>query len=260
MRPEIKNYFTERYPRWLEYANYHADTNGMPGEGEELLNECLSQLLAKYTDEDIERMYHNRGRGGKENKYRGLDYNLLKIIKLNAKMPQAPYRWKYHQNRFRGVFFEEFTGDERKEQPDKDPPEQDPFPLLSMRNEQVREFIQSGLLSPEEIQGFSHYFYGRYKTDIQQYKPIKNRTIFYLKAIKKMKQQAATDSVTEPITQAILRLSRSQRFVATLIYLHGLRAPDLQAAGLTCCKDLINPTKQRLKMLTSKIIDNERIN
>lgn len=87
--PEISNYLNTRYYRYLDYAQYHASRVGIPDESLDILNEVLLSLLEK-PEEKIVSLYNEKKDG-----YTGLDFFVLRMIRLNVISPTSPYRHKY---------------------------------------------------------------------------------------------------------------------------------------------------------------------
>lgn len=90
----IDNYITMRYDRWLDYAQYQCERQGMPDEAVDVLNEVLESVLKK--DEEIIMGLYNRQ--GKQ--YRELDYFILRMIATYTSSDTAPYRHRYHHRMF----------------------------------------------------------------------------------------------------------------------------------------------------------------
>ena len=89
MQTTINKYITERYPRWLDHAEYHCSLKGISDEAIDILNEVMVDLLKK----DIRKLtslYIEQ-----KDKYRGLDFYVLRMIKLNVYSPTSPYQSRY---------------------------------------------------------------------------------------------------------------------------------------------------------------------
>lgn len=88
----IHNYISQRYFRWLDYAQYHCSHAGIVDEAIDVLNEVLAMLIEKYNShrDYIIRLYES-----KKGQYRELDFFVLQMIKLNIQSPTSPYRHKY---------------------------------------------------------------------------------------------------------------------------------------------------------------------
>lgn len=88
----IHNYISERYFRWLDYAQYHCSHAEIVDEAIDVLNEVLAMLIEKYNShrDYIIRLYES-----KKGQYRELDFFVLQMIKLNIQSPTSPYRHKY---------------------------------------------------------------------------------------------------------------------------------------------------------------------
>lgn len=89
-RQTIYNYITIRYDRWLDYAKYQCERQGVPDEAVDVLNEVLENVLHK--DEGIIMGLYDR----KSKQYRELDYFILRMISTYSSSDTAPYRHKYH--------------------------------------------------------------------------------------------------------------------------------------------------------------------
>jgi len=88
----IRNYISRRYPRFAEYAEYHASLAGLDQQGPDVLHEVLISILLK--DED--RLFNLYGTKKKDG-YREIDYYILRMIKLNCHSMTSPYRYKIRQ-------------------------------------------------------------------------------------------------------------------------------------------------------------------
>ena len=86
---EINNYISKRYDRWLDYAIYHCNRNGMADEAVDVLNEVLLSLLQK-SDTMLRQLL-----SAKKKDYTDLDFFVLKMIKLNITSSTSPYQSKY---------------------------------------------------------------------------------------------------------------------------------------------------------------------
>lgn len=86
---ELREYIRKRYDRWLDYSTYHCTCAGIDGEGVDVLNEVLCDLLQK-PQEQLSSLLNK-----KSGQYRELDYFVLRMIKLNATSPTSPYRYRY---------------------------------------------------------------------------------------------------------------------------------------------------------------------
>lgn len=93
-RKIIDNYITMRYDRWLDYAQFQCERQGMPDEGVDVLNEVLENLLKK--EEDFIMGLYNR----QSKQYRELDFFILRMIAINTSSDTSPYRHRYHHKRF----------------------------------------------------------------------------------------------------------------------------------------------------------------
>ena len=89
---EIDLYISTRYQHWLEFSDYHADLVGLTGHGNDILNEVLCNFFnqVKTKPEKLESLFNEKKDG-----YTGLDFFIMKAIKLNCQSKTAPYRWKY---------------------------------------------------------------------------------------------------------------------------------------------------------------------
>jgi len=84
----IREYISERYCRWRDYAVFHATLAGMPDDADDILNEVILNLLEK--DQNRIRAMLNRKKDG----YRELDFFVLRMIKLNAHSKTSPWYYK----------------------------------------------------------------------------------------------------------------------------------------------------------------------
>jgi len=271
MYKEIAKYFSERYPRWLEYAEYQADSNNLAGEGGDLLNFVLLDLLNKGNDLILQLYLQDK------DNYSGLDFFILKMLRVNATSKTAPYKWAYHkvQHDHSAIIplLRNMDSDsdrktengaillENKELEDPwqdDQQVQEPNEYICLRSEQARRIL-SELDVPEvekEIfrwkvfhdQAMSHW---PHKDNVWRiYKKVKtliiNRVLF--------------NEVREAIQQAINSIPNSnQRAVLQLIYYHGITPDILTTAGVNYIKDIYLPAKQTMKKILNQIIENHEI-
>lgn len=89
MNHKINDYITKRYPRWLDYSEYHCSCAGIGDEAIDVLNEVLCDLLQKPEEKLLSLLEKKSGQ------YTELDYFVLRMIKLNATSPTSPYRHQY---------------------------------------------------------------------------------------------------------------------------------------------------------------------
>ncbi len=89
MSKVIRKYTNERYPRWLDYAQYHSSIAKIPDEANDILNEVLLSLFSK-DFEYLVNLYLS-----KKNQYTALDFYVLRMIKLNTQSKTSPYQHKY---------------------------------------------------------------------------------------------------------------------------------------------------------------------
>lgn len=87
----IHSYINKRYPYWLDYAKFHATQASLHDQAGDLLHTVLESLLRK-DPEYLRDLY-----GKKKGLYTELDFFILRMIKLNAHSPLAPYRFKNRQ-------------------------------------------------------------------------------------------------------------------------------------------------------------------
>ncbi|HRX12791.1 MAG TPA: hypothetical protein P5210_14115 [Draconibacterium sp.] len=110
----IKLYVSNRYPRYLDYAKYHAEHAKIPGEAGDVLNEVLLSLFSK-DFEFLAKLYSTQRNG-----YTDLDFFILQMLKLNCHSLTSPYR---HKNRLipadRNINYQKLNiADEQDEQID----------------------------------------------------------------------------------------------------------------------------------------------
>lgn len=84
----VKLYVSRRYPRYLEYATYHASISGIPDEAMDVLQEVLLSLFSK-DFEYLVRLYES-----KQGQYTQLDFFVLQMVKINCHSLNSPYRYK----------------------------------------------------------------------------------------------------------------------------------------------------------------------
>lgn len=73
----------------MDHATYHCSLKGIPDEAMDILNEVMVDLLKK----DIRKLtalYNEQ-----KDHYRGLDFYVLRMIKLNVYSPTSPYQSRY---------------------------------------------------------------------------------------------------------------------------------------------------------------------
>ncbi|MFY9154111.1 MAG: hypothetical protein WAO52_18975 [Prolixibacteraceae bacterium] len=85
----VKKYISDRYPRFLDYSNFHCNKAGIPDLAPDLLNEIILNVLEK--DPEFLDKLHSKKKGN----YTELDFYMLNLIKMNAHSPLAPFRCKY---------------------------------------------------------------------------------------------------------------------------------------------------------------------
>lgn len=87
---ELSSFFGKRYKYWLDFSKYHCSKNGLKGEEEDVLMKVIEDVWSKDKKKLFE-MYRQKSTNGT-----GLDFYILKMLRVYIKMPKAPYRWKYH--------------------------------------------------------------------------------------------------------------------------------------------------------------------
>lgn len=89
MDAEIKTYISNRYERWLDYANFHCCKAGFEDQANDILNEVMISVLEN-DERKINCLFN-----AKKGQYRELDFFILRMIKLNVYSPTSPYQNKY---------------------------------------------------------------------------------------------------------------------------------------------------------------------
>lgn len=148
----IKTYVSKRYPRYLDYANYHAEIAGIRGDGNDVLNEVLLSLFSK-DFEYLAKLYSTRRNG-----YTDLDFFILQMLKLNCHSMTSPFRHKYKPIP---------TADEIDYQKlriaDEDYEEVDNPAITLKQFRLVRYIFERLALTEYEKKVFTHgFFYGEY--------------------------------------------------------------------------------------------------
>lgn len=89
---ELNNYITFRYNNWLDYANHMSIVHNFEGWAEDLLNECLVELLKKDQDLLLGLLARKTRKMVNGKPTTELDKFVLKMMHLNAFSPVAPFR------------------------------------------------------------------------------------------------------------------------------------------------------------------------
>ncbi len=146
---KVREYINERYPRWLDYAQYHCAQKGIPDEAYDVLNEVLVSLLKrdqKWLNEmcSIDSTY-----GG----YKQIDIYVLRMIRLNVFSPTSPYQNRYKSIPASDVDFSRLNiADEESHSDDR------PAEILGKMH-LVREAFESLDLSEKARKVFEHRFF-----------------------------------------------------------------------------------------------------
>ena len=91
MCPELDQYITIRYPRWLDYAAFHATLARFPDLSVDVLHTVLLNICEKPEDKLLS-LYQRKKEG-----YTELDYYILKMIKLNCHSKTSPFRFRFFE-------------------------------------------------------------------------------------------------------------------------------------------------------------------
>ena len=96
MNAEIRRYIAERYPRWFDFASYHAAQQNLEDHAEDILHEVLLAVIMM-PQEKVGRIFRKSSKLYNSNgtEFSELDYFVLKMIRLNMQSDTAPYRHKY---------------------------------------------------------------------------------------------------------------------------------------------------------------------
>ena len=92
MAPEINNYITKRYERWLDYSKYKCSKAELNDQANDVLDEVLLNILKK--DEQFLLRLISTKKIQKGVEYSEFDFFLLRAIDLNINSETSPYRHK----------------------------------------------------------------------------------------------------------------------------------------------------------------------
>ena len=84
---QVHSYINRRYPRFMDYANFHCKQANIH-DPTDVLHTVLLSLLQKDKNTLIKLYQTKRGQ------YKVIDFMILRMIKLNVYSPTSPYRWK----------------------------------------------------------------------------------------------------------------------------------------------------------------------
>lgn len=85
----LNNYVEKNYQKWLDYANFYADKNGLTGMGEEILQFVFDVVLV-----DMDRQRVLKLLNSKYGNYNELHTYILGMIKISAYSPRSDFRRK----------------------------------------------------------------------------------------------------------------------------------------------------------------------
>lgn len=95
MNAEIRRYIAERYPRWFDFASFHAAQQNLEDHATDILHEVLLAVIMM-PQERVCRIFKKVSKlHNSENEFSELDFFVLKMIRLNMQSDTAPYRHKY---------------------------------------------------------------------------------------------------------------------------------------------------------------------
>lgn len=154
---KLDQYITNRYPRWLDHAEYHAAKAGIPDEAGDILNEVILDLLGK-PESKIEEMLSRKKRSyNKKDKreYAELDWFILKMIRLNAYSKTSPYRHKT-----RSIPLDQNVNPYYINTEDLTHEEIDRNETILDKNNKVREILESLNIPEADKKIFSWKFFG----------------------------------------------------------------------------------------------------
>ncbi|MGD9931767.1 MAG: hypothetical protein AB7U05_17235 [Mangrovibacterium sp.] len=89
----LNNYFEKNYKKLLDYANFHADKNGLTGMGEDILSFVLEIVLANMDRNRVLRLLQS-----KYGNYNELHTYIMGMIKINAYSSRSDFRRKILSN------------------------------------------------------------------------------------------------------------------------------------------------------------------
>jgi hypothetical protein len=92
---DVKNYMSERYERWLDYAKYQCSRAGIPDEAADVLNEVMCAYLARPHDR-LTALYSEKG----NRDTRLLDGYILRSIQTNVWKATSNYQYRYHRDKY----------------------------------------------------------------------------------------------------------------------------------------------------------------
>lgn len=147
----INKYISERYERWLDYAQYHCSHAKMEDEAIDVLNEVLAMLIEKYhaNESFIMRLYDS-----KKGQYRELDFFILQMIKLNIQSPTSPYRYRY-----KSIPIDANVDSQQLDIIDEEDSDIDRSAIILEQMQKVRAIFESLDLSPKARKIFSFKFF-----------------------------------------------------------------------------------------------------
>ena len=146
---DVRKYINKRYPRWLDYSEYQCSRAGIDGEGVDVLNEVMCDLLQK-PEKLLTSLFERKSKG-----YTELDYFVLRMIKLNATSLTSPYRYRYRQlptNEnvdYTTIDIEDVFNDD----------EEDTAGYILDKTRKVREILEELDLSDLALKVFNHRFF-----------------------------------------------------------------------------------------------------
>jgi len=89
MSLDLNDYIEKNYGKFLDYANFHAEKNGLTGSGEEILQFVLEIVLVDMDRSKVLSMLNK-----KYGNYNELHAYILGMIKINAFSPRSDFRRK----------------------------------------------------------------------------------------------------------------------------------------------------------------------
>lgn len=89
---ELNRYINFRYQNWLDYARHMARLHNFDGWADDLLNECLIELLKKDPELLLGLLARKTRKIVNGKPTTELDKFILKMMRLNAYAPTAPFR------------------------------------------------------------------------------------------------------------------------------------------------------------------------
>lgn len=270
----VRDYISRRYPRYLEYADYHSALAKLDQQGGDVLHEVIISILLKDEDQLV-KLYLKKK---KNQAYRELDFYILRMIKLNCHSKTSPYRWKYRQpltdgnssvdslnNQEEDETFLSSLAYEEQEDEQEDAPEE----LITLRFRVIRDILSGPQFTEFERQVFSFKFFlennwkdwpGEEKSDLltKTYRFAQEKLIEEVAREKERHDLKVIDQTFAAAKYMDLRISKSE-FLFLRVVLSELQTTDEnnQPSAVTApdgSRDSIRILEKRLSQKLSQMI------